>query len=73
MLKMTEDPGGLALVKLSWFFPLARHDITIASFWRNVPLCLPQVFVNVLQVIRRFSFVYISFASVLHSTSFGWR
>lgn len=55
----SQNPGGLAIVKLRWFFPLARHSH--GSSWRTVVLGLPQVFVSGLQLLRKFTFTYISF------------
>lgn len=36
------------------------------SSWRNAILCLSQVLVNGLQIVKKFNFICISFAFVLH-------
>lgn len=50
------------------------HRKMVGSFWRNVTRCLPQVFVNGLQVIKTFHFTCVSFCLCSpHQGSFSLR
>ena len=62
-----EDPGGLAIIKLRLLFCLYQsiNINKVVNFLRNVVFCLSQVFINGLQIVSKFNFIYISFAFVL--------
>ena len=57
-----QDTRDLAIVTLKFFIPLTRLNFkTVESLLEEPYIGLPQVFVNRLQVIRTFNFIYISF------------
>lgn len=67
----SQDPGGLTIVKVGFHFAscetLKRRQLVV-SFWRNAILCLSKVLGNGLQIVKKFNFILISFAFVLHIT-----